>query len=250
MEQEEPDVGFPSVSVCFPAYNEEATIGEVLLEAHELLSASGLEYEILVCDDGSTDRTGAILEDLARQIPRLRSFSHARNLGIRATFEHLYSAASKEFVFLNATDRQWKTSILFDLLPLTEQWDIIIASRKKKNYGPFCRFISWIFNTLPPLLFGVETFDAGAVKLVRREIIQRFPLVSRSPFSEAERLIRAARAGYRITEFPVEISARQTGRSRGVSARILLEASRDILRVWWSLRREREFEARIASSLK
>ncbi len=250
MEQEERDVGFPSVSVCFPAYNEEATIGEVLLEAHGLLSGSGLEYEILVCDDGSTDRTGAILGDLARQIPHLRTFSHGRNLGIRDTFEHLYSEASKEFVFLNATDRQWKTSILFDLHPLTEQWDIIIASRKKKYYGVFRRFISRIFNTLPPLLFGVETFDAGAVKLGRREIIQRFTLVSRSPFSEAERLIRAARAGYRITEFPVEISPRQTGRSRGVSGHTVLEASRDILRVWWSLRREREFEARIASSPK
>ena len=72
---------------------------------------------------------------------------------------------------------------------------------------------TWGFNTVPLILFGVRTFDAGAVKLTRREIIQRFPLVSTSPFSEAERIIRATRAGYRVTEYPVEVSLRKTGRA-------------------------------------
>src|SRR6185369_10593698 len=89
----------PSVSVCFPAYNEEATIGDVLEEAHDLLSKSGLEYEIVVCNDGSVDRTGSIIDEIAGRRPRLRAIHHARNRGIRETFEHLYSEASKDFVF-------------------------------------------------------------------------------------------------------------------------------------------------------
>jgi len=229
---------FPSVSVCFPAYNEETTITDVLQEAHSLLSDSGLNYEILVCNDGSSDRTEEIIEGLARSIPRLRVFRHARNLGIRATFEHLYREASHEFVFLNSTDRQWKTSLLFEMLCLTKDWDVIIASRKDKYYGPVRQVVSWGFNAIPPLLFGVHTFDAGAVKLVRREIIERFPIVSQSPFSEAERLIRAARAGYRITQCQVEVARRETGKARGVSSKSVIEALKDIGRVWWSLRRE------------
>jgi hypothetical protein len=81
----------------------------------------------------------------------------------------------------------------------------------------------------------VRTLDAGAVKLVRGEIIRRFPLVSQSPFSEAERLIRAARAGYRITEYPVEISIRTTGKAQGVRLKFLWEALMDIPRLWWDL---------------
>jgi len=229
-----------SVSVCFPAYNEEATIADVLREAHELLSRAGIDYEIIVCDDGSKDKTGDIIDAVARGLPRMRVLHHQRNLGIRETFEHLYREARKEFVFLNSTDRQWETSILFDLLPLGKDWDIIIAARKKKHYGLAREIVSRGFNLIPVALFGVRTYDAGAVKLVKREIIERFELVSRSPFTEAERLIKAARAGYRITEYPVEVSARRTGKALGVRGDVLKEAVFDVARVWWSLRRGEE----------
>lgn len=229
---------FPSVSVCFPAYNEEATIGQVLQEAHELLSTSTLKYEIVVCNDGSEDKTGSIIEDMSARVTHLRVLHHQHNLGIHATFEHLYSQATNEFVFLNSSDRQWRTSIIFDMLPLTTHWDVIVASRIDKHYGILRRFISWGFNKVPTIVFRARTFDAGAVKLVRREIIERFTLVSRSPFSEAERLIRAARAGYRVTQFPVAISARRTGVGHGVNFGVVLRSLIDIPLVWWSLRSE------------
>jgi glycosyltransferase involved in cell wall biosynthesis len=232
-------VSLPSVTVCFPAYNEEETIGEVLAEACELLSRSGVEYEILVGNDGSTDATRTIIEEISSRTPGLRIIHHPRNLGIRATFERLYSEATKDFVFLNSTDKQWDTRILFEMLPLAGDWDVIIASRKDKPYGPVRGFVSWAFNMIPRLLFGVRTFDAGAVKLTRREIITRFALVSRSPFSEAERLIRASRAGYLITEHRVEVTARRAGRARGVRPGLVFESIKDVARVWWSLRRDR-----------
>lgn len=233
-------MGLPSVSVCFPAYNEEESVKEVLEEAHALLSGSGLDYEILVCDDGSADRTAEIIRETASRIPHVRALFHERNQGIRATFEHLYSAATKEFVFLNSTDRQWKTEILFEMLPMTRDWDIIVASRKRKHYSPARRFVSWGFNVVPRVLFRAETYDAGAVKLVRREVIERFEIVSQSPFNEAERLIRAARAGYRITEYRVDVSERQIGKARGASFGSVTEAAKDVFRVWLALRRERK----------
>jgi len=224
----------PSVSVCFPTYNEEATIEAVLREAQRLMVDSGLEYEILVCNDGSSDSTGVIIRRLAHEHPELRVLEHETNRGIRATFEDLYAAATKEFVFLNSTDGQWDTAILFELLPMTSDWDVIIASRKDKHYAAARRLISWGFNLAPRLLFGVNTYDAGAVKLVRREIIERLPLVSRSPFSEAERLIRASRAGYRITHLPVTTNPRHAGKSSGVSFASVVRAIRDVIRVWRS----------------
>ena len=228
----------PSVSICFPAYNEEATIGSVLEDADAILSSSGLDYEILVCNDGSTDRTGAIVDEYAARIPGLRAIHHPQNRGIYETFEHLYREATREFVFLNSTDRQWDTRIVLDMIPLASVWDVIIASRRHKHYGLVRAVVSSAFNRLPPLLFGVRTYDAGAVKLVRREIITRWALVSRSPFSEAERLIRAARAGYRITSREVTTAPRASGQSRGVSARLVAAALLDLGRVWWALRTE------------
>lgn len=236
----------PSVSVCFPAYNEQETIESVLTDAHELLSTSGLDYEILVCDDGSLDNTARIAEEIAARLPRIRVLRNKKNLGIRATFERLYREASNELVFLNSTDRQWETSILFEILPLTCEFDIVIASRRDKHYGLARSFTSWVFNLIPPLLFGVKTYDAGAVKLVRREVIERFTLVSRSPFTEAERLIRAERAGYRIASHPVSVSERGSGKARGAKLSSVIEAGKDVVRVWLALRRETR-AARVAA---
>jgi glycosyltransferase involved in cell wall biosynthesis len=227
----------PSVSVCFPAYNEEATVAYALREADALLKNSDLDYEILVCDDGSEDGTGAIISELAGSIARMTALRNERNQGIRDTFERLYRTARKDLVFLNATDGQWPTKCLFEMLPLIGEWDIVVASRRDKHYGPVRAIVSWANNWIPKVFFGVRTFDAGSVKLMRREIIEGLPILSKSTFSEAERLIRAARSGYRITEVPVDTAPRRTGVAHGVSFGAVMAACVDALRVWRALRK-------------
>lgn len=225
----------PSVSVCYQAYDEETTLREVLEETEALLAGQGLDYEIIVCDDGSGDATGAIADEVARSVPSVRAIHHERNLGIPRTQKDLYASAGKDFVYIDGVDRQWPVSILLDLLPLTTEWDIVVASRRDKLYGPFRAFVSYVFNLLPRLLFGVRVYDAGATKLIRREAILLDRVISDSPFLAAELLIRAHLVGYRITAVPVDINPRRTGRSHGVSATGLRDALRDVVRVWWAL---------------
>jgi glycosyltransferase involved in cell wall biosynthesis len=230
---------FPSVSVCFPAYNEEKTVGGVLQHAYELLTSWQLNFEMIVCDDASKDGTGGIVDRFAEGKPEVRVIHHPVNKGIRDTFEDLNHAARNDFIFLNSTDGQWKTESLIEMLPMTSNWDVVIASRKKKPYGPGRLFISSVFNLIPFILFGVKTYDAGAVKLIRKEIIEKFPLISKTPFSEAERLIKANRAGYRITEYPVDVEYRKTGKSTAVKWKVLKLTLMDVVNVWRSVRSEK-----------
>ncbi|MEG3440274.1 glycosyltransferase family 2 protein [Pannus brasiliensis CCIBt3594] len=230
---------YPSVSVCFPAYNEAAVIREVLEEAYQIMEASGLDYEILVCNDGSRDGTAEIVDELDRTIPTLKVFHNVPNQGMRYTYELLYHSGTKDFIFLNDADRQWPTECLFDLLRLTEDYDIVIAKRRNKNYGWYRQFVSDSYNRICRWVFGVKTYDAGAVKLVKREIVHRFPLVSLSPFTEAERIIRATRAGYRVTACVVETRPRETGVATGAKFGLIYEALQDVVRVWWSLNGKR-----------
>lgn len=223
----------PSVSVCFPAYNEEQTVGGVLEEAYSCLKSWPVDFELIVCDDASTDKTGQIILDFARNKPEVHLIQHRKNKGIRDTFEELNQAATKEFIFLNSTDRQWNTKILIQMLPMTENWDVIIASRIKKPYGLRRLFISTVFNLIPLIFFGVQTYDAGAVKLIRRKIVEQFPVISKTPFSEAERLIMAGKSGYQITEYPVEVEFRKTGKSNAVKWNVLRNTLSDVFRVWW-----------------
>jgi glycosyltransferase involved in cell wall biosynthesis len=224
------------VSLCFPVYNEEQTIARVLEETYLEMSSYGIGYEILICIDGSTDRSPEIIHSAAARIPKLRILQNDGHKGITYTFERLYKEARGQFVLLNSADRQWPASIIHPMIKLSEQFDIVIASRKQKYYSTTRKFVSWIFNAIPEHLFGVRTYDAGAAKIVRKEIIERFPTISRSPFAEAERIIRAVRAGYTITEYPVDTLPRTHGKSRGVSARLVWQSARDVIKVWRALR--------------
>ena len=225
-----------SVSVCIPSFNEEATIEPAVTRMHALLEGLACDYEIIVCDDASSDGTAAIIRRLAAVHPRLRPIFHEKNRGIRATFEELYAAAEREAVFLIPSDLEWPPETLLTLIGPLDEADIVIATRIEKNYGVFRSLISSLFNMVPLILFGVKTDDAGAVKLVRRDVFRDMPILSRSPFSEAERIIRAVRRGYRVRSVPTLTHKRSSGVSHGVHWKVLGAAVWDVGRVWWDIR--------------
>jgi hypothetical protein len=175
------------------------------------------------------------MEELAASDPRIRLLRHERNLGIRDTYEHLYRECTREFVFLNSTDGQCSTWVLADLITRIGEADIVIGKRRNKHYGLGRAFISWALNAIPEVLFGVRVHDAGSVKLTRRELLTRWKLVSRSPFSEAERIIRATRAGCRVVAVPIAFQPRAAGRSAAIRPRVLLDSALDVVRLRWAL---------------
>lgn len=222
----------PSLSFCLMAYNEEANINAAIEEAIAVGRAGGYDFEVLVCDDGSTDNTAAIVKQLALKYPEVCLIRHERNLGIIDTLETLYLNASKHYVFTNATDLQVPMHAVNLLLPLLARCDIVVGQRRDKYYSLWRQTVSGLFNLLPPLLFGTPTYDAGTVKLWPRALVQSQRWVSRSPFREAERLIRAARAGYRVLQGPIPHYPRCAGESHGAKASLVLTAAVDVVRTW------------------
>jgi glycosyltransferase involved in cell wall biosynthesis len=219
------------VSMCIPAYNEEATIEETIESAAAALQRSGLAGEILVLDDCSTDRTWEILQRLQDIVAKLQIRRHEVNQGIAKTFTELYQWASMDLVFLNSADGQWKMQILLDMLPLMKDSDLVVARRKHKYYRLNRRIVSWFFNLLPLLLFRTKTYDAGSVKLGRREIYD-IPITSSGVFAEAERIIRATRLGYRVGFVDVEHFSRRSGKATGAKFSLVIEALVDLCRCW------------------
>lgn len=226
----------PFVSLCFPCFNEEGTIESVLREAYTIMAKSGYKFEILVCNDGSIDQTGKIIDQLKSQFKEMRVLHHTKNHGIQPTFEHLYAESLGRYIFLNSTDRQWDTSIVLDLLKLTDKYDIIVTRRINKPYKAYRKLISSFFNFLPGFLFGVQTFDAGSVKLVKKEVFESLIIISKSPFAEAERLIRASQFGYRITSIPVKVQERAAGKARGARISLVLMSILDLIKCFFEIR--------------
>jgi glycosyltransferase involved in cell wall biosynthesis len=236
MEEASARFGAPDVSIVMPVYNEEQALPMVLKEAADALCDAPYSFEILVVDDASTDASPAILKDFQRDNPELRIhvLRHESNRGIMASFNTLFAAAAGNYVFINGSDGQCATADCVRMMELRDQFDIVVGKRQGKKYTAWRALISWGFNALPRLLFGVQTHDAGSVKLYRREVLE-IGLLSSGPFREAERLIRAQRRGFRIGMLPIEHRLRQGGTATGARWKLVARSLVDLLHCWWDM---------------
>lgn len=174
-------------------------------------------YEIVCVDDASSDGTPAILERLSARLDKLRVIRPQRNRGISESFAHLFEAARGTHIYMTASDGQWPAVNLEKMLRAVRAGaDLVVGVRcnRAEVYGLKRRLVSGAFNLLPRLLFGVKTSDAGSVKFGVSEVF-RFNLISRSPFAEAERIIKAQRSGYRVAFVPIQFKPRPGSKDTG-----------------------------------
>ncbi|HSN75488.1 MAG TPA: glycosyltransferase family 2 protein, partial [Anaerolineae bacterium] len=97
-----------SLSVCMPAYNEEANLPGMIADVVAMMQPRFADFEIVVTNDGSKDRTGEVLRELAQQYPQLKPVDHVVNQGYGAAVFTALSNASKDVIFFTDSDRQFK----------------------------------------------------------------------------------------------------------------------------------------------
>ena len=219
-----------------PAYDEEHHIEAVInehLNSIAQLSDSLDGWEIVCLDDGSKDGTAAVIERLERQTNKVRLIRHPRNKGIYQSQTDLYHNARGTHIYSTASDAQWPAGNLLKMWPaLRAGADLVVGVRqnRKEIYSLRRQFVSYMFNLLPKLLFGIDTRDAGSIKLGVREVFSS-DVISRSPFADAERIIRGHRHGYRIEFVPIEFLPRTHGKAKGASLRNVVASLRDCFRL-------------------
>lgn len=226
----------PSVSLVIAAYNEAESLATVFERSFSVLQDCTDDYEVIILDDGSTDGTRGVAEEIRDRYPEcVKVLTHEQNQGICATFEELYRSAEKEYVFDVPGDGEFPPEVLREILPLLDDYDVVICNRVFRNYTIYRRLISFCYRWLPRLLFRVDLYDPGSIKCRKREVIQEIQVQSRSVFAEAERMIRAVRRGYRITKVDIRPELRMGGKARGASFGNVFGAVWDLFRLWWRL---------------
>ncbi len=225
-----------SISAVMPAYNEEANIRPQVAEVVQVVSALTSDFEVIVVNDGSRDRTGEIGRELAAEYPQVRLLEHPKNLGYGAALYTGFYAATKGLIFLTDSDRQFDLNDLPRLAPLIEHGDVVAGYRAPRR-DPFMRVLNGVgWSALVTLLFGYMCRDIDcAFKLFKRDILQHVNVVSRGATFSAEFLIRAKRAGYRIVEAPVTHRPRRAGSQTGARPDVIVRAFRELARLRWQL---------------
>jgi len=191
--------------LVIPTFNDEYTIVEQVKTCEKILKRYCNDYEIIIADDFSKDRTRELLKTNFLQMKNYKIIFNKRNLGITQNVRQLYFLGKKDFILFYSADGDWNPNDLSHLIQTQIKYnaDIVIGKRDKKiGYTPYRRLISYFHKLLPLLLFGVDTIDPGGIKLVKRNLAQ-IKLISSSQFFEAEIIIKAKKGGYIISWCPV-----------------------------------------------
>jgi glycosyltransferase involved in cell wall biosynthesis len=225
-----------SISVIFPAYNEEANIDKAVDQATQCLEYLFQDWEIIVVNDGSQDRTGEMITRLAAQDARVIAVQHPINRGYGAALQSGIRKAQKELIFFCDADLQFHLSEI--LLPLTwiEQYDLVIGYRVRRR-DPFQRRLNaWCWNVLVRLLLGLQVHDIDcAFKLFRHVVFQAIQIDAVGAMVNTEILVQATRMGFRIREVPVTHFPRQYGTPTGAKMRVILKAFTELVRLYRKL---------------
>jgi glycosyltransferase involved in cell wall biosynthesis len=227
----------PSLSVFFPAYNDEGSIAEMVNRALALLPQFADDYEVIVVNDGSHDRTAAILDELARQRPRLRVIHHPRNRGYGGALRTGFAAATKDLVFYTDGDGQYDVNELAKLMPLMiKEVDVVNGYKIRRSDSKRRVLLGGIYKRLARLLFHLPIRDVDCdFRLMRRAAIQGVDLVSTSGVVCTEMVYKLHSAGCRFTETPVNHYPRLHGQSQFFTLRRVGKTAWDFFALWTKL---------------
>jgi glycosyltransferase involved in cell wall biosynthesis len=223
-----------SLSLVIPAFSEEAGIRQAVEEADQALTQLAAQYEIIVVDDGSGDRTATVVQEAAIGHPRVRLLRHQSNLGYSAALRTGFEAALYELVAFTDADCQFHLSDLGALLALTERHPIAVGFRLDRKDPPSRRFYSWGYNVLVRTLLGTGVRDCDcALKVFRRDALLKLLPETPGFFVNTEMLTRARQLGYSVAEAGVRHRPRLKGASK-VSLADIPQTLATLLPFWWN----------------
>jgi glycosyltransferase involved in cell wall biosynthesis len=219
------------VSVLVPAKDEAENLPLFMELAEAAFRGSGTRYEVIVVDDGSTDDTWAVLQELQHRYPFLRSLRHRSQRGIADALRTGYLAARGPVLVFYPADLQFKPEDIPRLVaPILAGDADMVTGFKQGKYEK--AFVSKIYNWLSRTLFDVPVKDLNSVKAYRREIMDALPV---RPDWHRYMIVLAAAQGFTVTEISVPLYPRHAGRSKFGLSRIPVGVL-DMLSVWFELR--------------
>jgi len=241
-----------SVSLVSWVYNEKDLVRDFVARAHTLMSDTVQDFEIIVVNDGSTDGTGEILQELSQEYDELKVIHFQSNQGIGEAAHRAISSATKEFLFWQTADWSYDISDLRYFLELTNCYDVVsgvrrspvssgtpwsIAKRAKAHFEKRSdnlkkAFVSVCNYLVVRLLFNFPMSDYQNITIYPTPLIQSIRMEARSSFGNPEFLMKSFWKGASIIEVPIAFIPRCKGEAKGTRIGSIAKSVSDILKLW------------------
>jgi len=227
----------PSISVCFPCYNDAKTIGKLITESFKLLSQLSSDFEVIVVDDGSSDNSPKILKNLTKRYKKLKVIFHQKNQGYGGALRSAFSAANKEFIFYTDGDGQYDVKEMPLLLAVMTKDIDIVNGIKIQRQDSFARILlGYIYNSIVRNLFNLKVFDVDCdFRLIRKKALQTINLTSNSGSICVEIVRKIQKKGYRFREISVHHYPRIFGQSQFFKIDKLIKTVVELSKLWFEL---------------
>lgn len=226
-----------SISIFMPAFNEEGNIATTIIDARNAARVVAQDYEIIVVNDGSRDRTGEVVLELAKNDPKIRLISHPQNRGYGAAVKTGLKACRKDWIFFTDSDGQFHYDELPKFAKSAEGYDLVMGYRKKRM-DPFHRvFVAQVLlKVWNFVLFGLTVRDVDcAFKLFKKEVRDAIKLDTESAITVTEFIVKAKTLGYKLIQLPVSHYPRKFGEQTGGNWRVIVKAARESFRLYKEL---------------
>lgn len=227
----------PELSIFFPFWNEQENIKSVVKKAIPVAQKIAENWEIIMVDDGSSDKTLEIARELAKQDPRLVVASNETNRGYGAALKTGFSTAKYKLIVFNDGDGQFDLAETTKLLEKIDNADMVIGYRKKRLDNPFRHILMNMLKIWDLVLFGFKFKDIDCgFKLFKKEALDKIlPFRSEGAMITTEILAKAKKAHLKIAQVEVNHYPRIYGSQSGGNPRVILRAVKESLLLWKDL---------------
>jgi len=229
------------LSVFYPCYNEEKNIKNTVSKTVPVLQKIAQKWEIILINDGSKDNTGKVLEEIKKSYPKqIKIITHNPNRGYGAALKSGFYNAQYKWIVFTDSDGQFDFSEVTKFIKKQQETgsDLVIGYYLARQVSKMAILTSKIWELIVFILFGLHVTDIDcAFKLVSKKVIDTIPKLEaeRGAFISSEFLIKAKKAGFKITEVGVHHFARLEGQATGRQLKVIIKSFSDLFRLWFKI---------------
>ena len=221
-----------SLSVVFPAFNEQANIRGVVEDAYRTVPRLAPIFEIFVVNDGSKDRTGDICDRLVEELSNVRVVHHPRNRGYGAALKSGITLARYDLIFFTDADGQFDLTEVAALLEEADAYDIVAGYRARRQDPPHRLLFAWGWNILVRIVLGIRIRDIDcAFKVFNRRVFDKVQINSVGAMVNTEIFAQVSRFGMTVKEVRVSHFPRRHGKPTGGSVAVIAKAFRELIKM-------------------